>query len=68
MNARILDTDIHNEVLKQKSPAVIGHAASYLAQHGHFTISSITRLKWIANSASVRTRIACFVMPISMSY
>lgn len=43
MDATILDTDILNEVLKQKSPTVIGHAANYLVQHGQFTISSITR-------------------------
>ncbi|MBI3862270.1 MAG: type II toxin-antitoxin system VapC family toxin [Planctomycetia bacterium] len=43
MDAALLDTDILNEVLKQKNANVVRHAAAYLAQHGQFAISSITR-------------------------
>jgi tRNA(fMet)-specific endonuclease VapC len=42
MDAALLDTDLLNEVLKQRNPNVIRHAAAYLAQHGQFAISSIT--------------------------
>ena len=42
MSPSLLDTDILNEVLKQKNATVTGHAAAYLAQHGQFAISSIT--------------------------
>jgi tRNA(fMet)-specific endonuclease VapC len=42
MDAALLDTDLLNEVLKQKNIYVIRHAAVYLAQHGQFAISSIT--------------------------
>lgn len=42
MASTLLDTDILNEVLKQKNSNVVGHAATYLAQHGQFVISSIT--------------------------
>lgn len=43
MDETLLDTDILNEVLKQKNAHVVRHAAAYLAQHGQFAISSITR-------------------------
>jgi hypothetical protein len=43
MPLSLLDTDILNEVLKQKNAIVVGHAAAYLAQHGQFAISSISR-------------------------
>jgi len=43
MDAALLDTDTLNEVLKQKNPNVLRHAADYLAQQGQFAISSITR-------------------------
>ena len=43
MDAALLDTDTLNEVLKQKNANAIRHAAEYLAQHGQFAISSITR-------------------------
>ena len=43
MDAALLDTDILNEVLKQKNSVVVGHAARYLGQYGQFAISSITR-------------------------
>src|SRR5688572_28983212 len=42
MDLALLDTDILNEVLKQKNAEVVQHAASYLAQHGQLAISSIT--------------------------
>ncbi len=43
MTPTLLDTDLLNEVLKQKNANVIQHAATYLTQHGQFSISSITR-------------------------
>jgi tRNA(fMet)-specific endonuclease VapC len=43
MDAAMLDTDTLNEVLKRKNSNVVWHAADYLAQHGQFAISSITR-------------------------
>lgn len=43
MDAALLDTDILNEVLKQRNPVAIRHAADYLAEHGQFAISSISR-------------------------
>jgi tRNA(fMet)-specific endonuclease VapC len=42
MPASLLDTDILNEVLKQKNANVVRHAADYLAQHAQFAISSIS--------------------------
>jgi tRNA(fMet)-specific endonuclease VapC len=42
MDAALLDTDMLNEVLKQKNVNVIRHAAAYLTQQGQFAISSIT--------------------------
>lgn len=43
MDSALLDTDILNEVLKQRNAHVLRRAADYLAQHGRFAISSITR-------------------------
>lgn len=43
MDAALLDTDILNEVLKQKNANAIRHAADYLVQYGQFAISSISR-------------------------
>ena len=43
MDAALLDTDMLNEVLKQKNANVVQHASSYLKQHGQFAISSMTR-------------------------
>lgn len=43
MDAALLDTDMLNEVLKQKNVNVIHHALDYLRQYGKFTISSMTR-------------------------
>lgn len=42
MAATLLDTDILNEVLKQKNANVVRNSANYLALHGQFAISSIT--------------------------
>lgn len=42
MSPSLLDTDILNEVLKQKNANVVRHAAPYLARYGQFAISSIT--------------------------
>lgn len=43
MDESLLDTDILNEVLKQKNGNVMRHAAHYLAQYGQFAIASMTR-------------------------
>ena len=43
MDAALLDTDMLNEVLKQKNAQVIQHGSVYLSQHGQFAVSSITR-------------------------
>jgi tRNA(fMet)-specific endonuclease VapC len=42
MPPSLLDTDILNEVLKQKNANVVGLAAVYLSQHGQFAVSSIS--------------------------
>lgn len=43
MDAALLDTDILNEVLKQRNVNVVRHAAEYLAAYGKFSISAISR-------------------------
>ncbi len=43
MDTAIVDTDILNELLKQKNALVVQNATTYLIQHRQFTISSITR-------------------------
>ena len=43
MDATLLDTDMLNEVLKQKNAQVVQHASAYLVEHGQFAVSSITR-------------------------
>jgi tRNA(fMet)-specific endonuclease VapC len=43
MEAALLDTDLLNEVLKQKNANVVQHATNYLKQYGQFAISSMTR-------------------------
>ena len=43
MDAALLDTDMLNEVLKQKNANVVQLASNYLKRHGQFTISSMTR-------------------------
>ena len=41
--AASLDTDILSEILKQKNPLVTQRAAAYLAVHGSFAFSALTR-------------------------
>jgi predicted nucleic acid-binding protein len=43
MDIALLDTDMLNEVLKQKNAQVVQHASAYLGQHGQFALSSMTR-------------------------
>ena len=43
----LLDTDILSEVLKQKNPTVLQHAAAYLKAQQQFTFSAITRYEVI---------------------
>ena len=43
MDAVLLDTDMLNEVLKQKNANVVQQATNYLKQHGQFGLSSMTR-------------------------
>ena len=43
MDESLLDTDILNEVLKRKNANVVQLAADYLAQHGRFAVSAISR-------------------------
>jgi predicted nucleic acid-binding protein len=43
MSPTLLDTDILWELLKQKHPNVVQKAAAYLAQHGQFACSALTR-------------------------
>ena len=42
MQESLLDTDILNEVLKQKNANVVHHASKYLQQHHQFSFSSMT--------------------------
>ncbi len=65
MDAALLDTDTLNEVLKRKNANVVRHAADYLATHGQFAISSITRYELLRglkekNAASQLTRFHAF--------
>lgn len=43
MALSLLDTDILSEVLKQKDARVVRRASEYLAEHGQFAISAMTR-------------------------
>jgi predicted nucleic acid-binding protein len=43
MDESLIDTDILNEILKRRNPTVVQRAATYLAHHGTFTFSAITR-------------------------
>lgn len=43
MDSALLDTDILNEVLKQKNVQVVQHASVYFQQHSQFAISSFSR-------------------------
>ena len=47
MEAAILDTDILNEVLKQKNQQVVAAASTYLRLHGQFAMSALTRYEVI---------------------
>ena len=70
MDAALLDTDMLNEVLKQKNANVVHHATNYLKQHGHFSMSSMTRYEllrglkekaattqWLVLTRSAKTRL-----------
>jgi tRNA(fMet)-specific endonuclease VapC len=43
MNPALLDTDTLSEVLKRRDQIVLANARAYLAQHGQFTFSAVTR-------------------------
>ena len=43
MVTALLDTDLLNEVLKQKNGNVVRNAVAYLNHHAYFAISAITR-------------------------
>jgi len=43
MDLALLDTDILSETLKGINPLVVQRAATYIAQHGQFSLSSATR-------------------------
>jgi len=43
MDLSLLDTDVLSEVLKQKDARVVRRASEYLAEHGQFAISAMTR-------------------------
>jgi len=43
MDLSLLDSDILSEVLKQKDTRVVRRAREYLAEHGQFAISAMTR-------------------------
>lgn len=45
MDAMLLDTDILSEVIKQRNPAVKFKAAEYLAVHGQFAFSALSRFE-----------------------
>lgn len=45
MDATLLDTDILSEVMKQHHPAVKLRAAEYLAVHGQFAFSALSRFE-----------------------
>jgi tRNA(fMet)-specific endonuclease VapC len=47
MPLALLDTDILSELLKQKNATVVGKAAAYLAAHGQFALSALTRYEII---------------------
>ena len=57
MDASLLDTDILNEVLKQRNANVVRHAAEYLAAYGKFSISGITRYDCSADLRKRRLRL-----------
>ena len=65
MDAALLDTDILNEVLKQKNRSVVRHASVYLQEHGQFAISALSRYEIIrglrdAKATTQLTRFSVF--------
>lgn len=65
MDAALLDTDILNEVLKQKNAVVVLQASAYLQEHGQFAIAAISRYEVIrglrdANATAQLSRFATF--------
>ncbi len=62
MEAALLDTDMLNEVLKQKNANVVQHATNYLKQHGQFAISSMTRYELLRGlkEKAATAQLACF--------
>ena len=65
MDAALLDTDILNEVLKQKNAKVVDRASDYLQAHGQFAISSLSRYEVIrglrdANATTQLSRFGTF--------
>lgn len=38
----LVDTDIWSEIFKGKNPAVLTRAATYLSQHGRYTLTAVT--------------------------
>ncbi len=75
MDAALLDTDILNEVLKQKNDVVVRRASSYLKEHGQFAIGALSRYEVIrglrdANATAQLSRFAKFcqntlVLPVT---
>ena len=66
MDESLLDTDMLNELLKQKNANVVKHGAAYLTQHGRFAISAISRYEVLrgllernATSQLSRFRVFC---------
>ncbi|MGL6076704.1 MAG: type II toxin-antitoxin system VapC family toxin [Fimbriiglobus sp.] len=62
MSLVLLDADILSEVLKQRNPHVLQHAANYLALHGAFTFSAMSRYEIRRGYllASATTRLPAF--------
>lgn len=57
----VLDTDILSAILK-KDPAVLPRARAYLSEHGHFTLSILTRYEIMRGlkAKSATTQLAAF--------
>ncbi len=45
MDNGLLDTDMLSELLKQRNPQVVTHAANYLGLHGQFALSVFSRFE-----------------------
>lgn len=52
----LLDTDTLSEILKAKDPQTLKKARNYLAQHGRFTFSLITRYEILRGLKAKRAR------------